>query len=558
VVRVPLATADDNCVAAATKSLEQENAELRATLAERDAKLEEITALLEKLARDNSLLRTELLRLKRARYGPKSDRFPDDEHGLFAELFPEEPSTEPSSEVLEAPDVELPEDPSPKKARRKGREKRQLDFQALPREHVRHELPEEERICPVTGKLLVPVGLKVTEKLEHEPARLYVQVHEQVEYGLSEEDRAEQTAPTKLSPLPPHPIDGLLAGPGLLARVLVAKYVEHLPLHRQEAIFEREGLQIPRQTLCEWVMRSIELLLPIVSALRRRLLEGDVLQNDDTRVLCLENATRGGRRWAYLWAWVGVDRQEVVYQFSLGRDHEVVKEWIGPQWSGHLVGDGYAGYRKLCRERDPKHPIVEVGCWAHARRKVREAAEEAPKDAVQLAGLIRRLYAVEKTARKANEGNGLEAEELRRLRRAESLPVLWRIRGLVRKLRKVHAEEGAMGKALTYIQNQWRSLRQYVKDGRLPIDNNACEQAIRPVAVGRKNWLFTGSPRGGNMGAAIYSLMESCKRAGVDPYEYLRDVLVRIRVHPEDRRAELVPLLWKELRQGGRLDPLPR
>jgi transposase len=400
------------------------------------------------------------------------------------------------------------------------------------------------------------VGLKVTEKLEHEPARLYVQVHEQVEYGLSAQDQEEQTAPTKLAPLPPQPIDGLLAGPGLLARVLVAKYVEHLPLHRQESIFEREGLQIPRQTLCEWVLRSIELLLPIVAALRQRLLEGSVLQNDDTRVLCLENATGGGRRWAYLWAWVGVDPREVVYQFSLGRDHGVVKDWIGPEWSGHLVGDGYAGYRKICAERNPEHPIVEVGCWAHARRKVREAAEEAPKDAVQLAGLIRMLYAVEKKARQSNGGKGLEAEALRQLRHEESLPVLWHIRGLVRELKKVHADEGAMGKALTYIRNQWRSLRQYVKNGRLPIDNNACEQAIRPVAVGRKNWLFTGSPRGGEMGAAIYSLVESCKRAGVDPYEYLRDVLVRIRVHPEDRREELVPLVWKELRQAGKLEPI--
>jgi transposase len=332
----------------------------------------------------------------------------------------------------------------------------------------------------------------------------------------------------------------------------VAKYVEHLPLHRQESIFAREGLRIPRQSLCEWVMRSIEILLPIVLALKRRLLVGDVLQCDDTKVLCQENSVRGGRSWAFLWAWIGEDQGEVVYDFSMGRDHGVVESWIGKEWSGYLVGDGYAGFAAVCRKRDVEHPIVEVGCWAHARRKIREAATNAPEDAIAVAGWIRELYRIEKEGREAK----LDADALRALRRCKSLPVLWKIRRLVRELAPKYTSDEAMGDALGYIQNQWRTLRQYVKDGRLPIDNNACERAIRPVAVGRKNWLFAGSPRGGKMGAAIYSIVETCKRAGVNPFEYLEDVLVRVHVTPPERMDDLVPRRWRALREAGELADL--
>jgi hypothetical protein len=286
--------------------------------------------------------------------------------------------------------------------------------------------------------------------------------------------------------------------------------------------------------------------------LKRRLLAGEVLQCDDTKVLCQENSIRGGRSWAYLWAWVGEDQGEVVYDFSMGRDHGVVESWIGNEWSGYLVGDGYTGFGTVCRKRDAEHPIVEVGCWAHARRKVREAATNAPEDAICVAAWIRELYRIEKEGREAE----LDADALRELRRSQSLPVLWKIRSLVRELAPKYTADEAMGDALGYIRNQWRTLRQYVKDGRLPIDNNACERAIRPVAVGRRNWLFAGSPRGGKMGAAIYSVVETCKRAGVNPFEYLEDVLVRVQVTPPDRMDDLVPRRWGELRDAGELAPL--
>lgn len=541
----------EQIVAARDAALEEKDAALSSKQTEYD----ELVVLLKTLRRDNELLKEQVQQFLRRRYGPKGDQFAPGQLALFVELFGEDEATKPDPVASEAPDVEVPKESPAGKGRGKGRKQRKLEYQALPRRVERLELAEHERVCPITGKTLVEVGVKRVEKLEYQPAQLYVQVHEQVEYGLSEEDRQERMAPTIAAPLPTQPIDGLLAGRGLLARVLVAKYVDHLPLHRQEAIFAREGLHIARQTLCEWVMRSVELLMPIVKTLRRRVQAGDLLQCDDTRILCQENSKGGGRRWAYLWAWLGEDRREVVYDFSLSRGHEVVDEWIDPEWSGYLVGDGYSGFGTVCakrREQDPAHPIVEAGCWAHARRKVREAALSAPEDAVKLAGMIRSLYRVEKDAAK------LPPEGRHRLRRERCLPVLWRMRTVVREMQKHYAPEDSMGKALTYIRNQWRTLRQYLKDGRLPIDNNACEQAIRPIAVGRKNWLFTGSPRGGEIGAAIYSLVECCKRAGVEPFDYLRDVLVRIRVHPAECIEDLIPLRWKKLREAGELDPLGR
>lgn len=555
-VRVQAVAADGKSVGT---TLARQNEELKRELARRDeelahqtAKLAELEDLAKRLGRDNALLKDKLYRLMSRRYGPKGDRFPEGQLELFEELFGEEQREEPDRQALEAPDTELPDEPEPKKARRQKNRAREVDFRSLPRERRMHELSEEQRICPVTGKLLVPVGTKTFEELCYQPAKLFVVEHELVEYGLSEEERAERTAPSVVAPMPLRPITKGLPSAGLLARILVAKYVEHLPLHRQETIFAREGLLIPRQSLCEWVMRSIEILLPIVLALKRRLLAGAMLQCDDTKVLCQENSVRGGRSWAFLWAWVGEDPEEVVYDFSMGRDHGVVEAWIGNEWSGYLVGDGYAGFGTVCRKRDAEHPIVEVGCWAHARRKVREAATNAPEDAIEVAGWIRELYRIEKEAREAE----LDADALRELRRRKGLPVLWKMRSLVRVLVPKYGEDEAMGKALRYIENQWRTLRQYVKDGRLPIDNNACERAIRPVAVGRRNWLFAGSPRGGKMGAAIYSIVETCKRAGVNPFEYLEDVLVRVHVTPEERMDDLVPRRWRELRDAGELAEL--
>jgi hypothetical protein len=217
-----------------------------------------------------------------------------------------------------------------------------------------------------------------------------------------------------------------------------------------------------------------------------------------------------------------------------------VASFLGEKIAGYLVGDGYAGYGVLAR----KHPgLIETGCWAHVLRKFRDALKESPVESLRMLHEIGKLFDVETEGAKAE----LDFEALRALRLEKSAPVLAEIEGEAASLRGSGSDQGSLAKALTYLENQWPTLVRFLEDGRVPIHNNVCENAVRPVAVGRKNWLFAGSERGGHAAATIYSVIESCRRVGVDPFLYLRDVLVRVCTHPADRVDELVPERWKEL-----------
>jgi len=233
----------------------------------------------------------------------------------------------------------------------------------------------------------------------------------------------------------------------------------------------------------------------------------------------------------------------VVFDFALDRGHEHVLDYLGPQISGYLVGDGYSGYGTIAKKRPG---IIEAGCGARALRKCREALKESPAGAAELLALVRTLFRIEVQAAEQN----LDADGVKVARQMQSRPVLERLRERVHALRGWQAElsqQSALYEALVYIENQWEALNAFLEDGRVPIHNNSCERAIRPVAVGRKNWLFAGSERGGRAAATVYSLIESCRRVGVDPFEYLRDVLVRVATHPSARVDELAPDRWAKL-----------
>lgn len=527
--------------------LSEEVASLRKQLARRDEHVAELEEQLIQAARDLKSLKAQLERMLRWRYGPKSEKLDPKQLALFLAEEPVEPKDETPPTAAEAPDAESADDSI--KARHK--KKPRVDpakYAGLHRERVLHELPESERIDPATGKLLVPIGSKITEELEYQPARLFIIEHEQTLYGLSEEDRVDRQAQPIIAPRPPRPIEEGLAGPGLLARVLVAKYQDHLPLHRQEAIFAREGLAISRKTMCEWVMRSAWLLGPIVQAMRRAILSHRIVQCDDTSLLCQENSKGAGRRSAFLWTYLTPALSDVVFDFTLGRGHEVVDAWLGPEWKGTLLGDAYSGFGTVCRKRG----IPEAGCWMHARRKFREAVGESPAAAALMLSLMRELYAVETDAK------GRSAEERLRLRQERSVATIAEIRRVMELIQSQHSESGSMAEATGYLEKQWETLVLFLEDGELPIDNIACEQSIRPVAQGRRNWLFTGSPRGGEAAAVLYSILVSCKRAEVEPFAYLSDVLVRLCTHPASRIDDLIPRRWLELREQGALAPLPR
>jgi hypothetical protein len=327
-----------------------------------------------------------------------------------------------------------------------------------------------------------------------------------------------------------------MASATLLAWLLVQKYANHLPLYRQEQIFARDGLRLPRQTLCDWTLGAAEALRPIADCLMARVRAGPVMQLDDTPVMC--QGGRGQKHFqAYLWTFVNPEVGGVVYRFTSGRASDLIAAELG-DFEGTLVGDGYSGNRAAANKVAGK--IKLGGCYAHTTRKFRDALCEAPGTAQLFRDDIKRLYEVEREADEA----GLTPQRRADLRQLKSRTILAALFARARRLRNQYSDAGKMAGAIGYLVNQRKPLRQFLEDGRIPLDNNACERSIRPIAIGRRNWLFAGSPRGGRAAAVVYTLIECCRHANVDMASYLADVLVRVATHPASRVDELLPEHW--------------
>lgn len=519
-------------------ALHLENERLKAQLADRDAVITDRDAKIEQLARDLAILEEHVKRLLAGRRG--GYLVPEGQGVLFPSALEAAEEHEPDSGEMpgddagEAADAERDSRPESRRPRAGGN--RKIDTSGLPCEERVHELPEAKRLCPDTGQTLVPVGEKVFEEIDYQRAQLTVIRHRQVVYGLPAEEAEERQATPVTAPMPPRPLEGSAASATLLAWLLVQKYANHLPLYRQEAIFARDGLRLPRQTLCDWTLGAAEALRPIADCQMARIRAGPVMQLDDTPVMC-----QGGRGeshfQAYLWTFVNPEVGGVAYRFTSGRASDLLAAELA-DFEGTLVGDGYGGNRAAA-EKVPG-TITLAGCWAHTTRKFRDALSEAPGTAQLFRDDIKWLYEVEREADDADLG----PEERRELRRQKSRSILAAILGRARRIRDQYSDTGDMAKALGYLINQRKPLRRFLEDGRVPLDNNACEVSIRPIAIGRNNWLFAGSIRGGRAAAAIYTLVESCKVAKVDVVDYLADVLVRVATHPASRVAELLPHRW--------------
>jgi len=316
----------------------------------------------------------------------------------------------------------------------------------------------------------------------------------------------------------------------------VQKYANHLPLYRQEKIFARDGLRLPRQTLCDWTLGAAEALRPIADCLLGKIRAGPVMQLDDTPVMC-----QGGRGeshfQAYLWTFVNPEVSGVVYRFTSGRASELIRDELA-DFEGFLVGDGYSGNRKAAD--DAPGAIVLAGCWSHTIRKFREALDEAPGTAQLFMDDIKQMFDVEREA----SADDLAPEARLALRQEKSRRPLAALLSRARRLRDDYSDAGKMAKAIGYLTNQRKPLRRFLEDGRLPLHNNACERAIRPIAIGRRNWLFAGSLRGGRAAAIVYTLIESCKLANLDVVSYLADVLLRVAMHPASQVERLLPANW--------------
>ena len=336
--------------------------------------------------------------------------------------------------------------------------------------------------------------------------------------------------------MPAQVIDKGIATSGLLAQVLVAKYADHLPLYRQEQIFARADVKIARSTLAEWVGVCGVRLQPLVDALGETILNEPVVHVDETPVQVLQPGSKKTHR-AYLWAYAPGAFQglkAVVYGFTEGRSGAHARAFLG-DWRGELVCDDYGGY-KACFEQG----IAEVGCMAHARRKFFELHQSGKSlIAEQALKFIGQLYEIEA------QGTDLLPGERQRLREQQARPIAQALHAWMTAHRLKVPDGTGIARALDYNLKRWAALTRYLNDGRLPIDNNWIENQIRPIALGRKNWLFAGSQRAGRRAAAVMSLIQSAKMNGHDPYAYLKDVLSRLPTHPNNRIEALLPHRWQ-------------
>lgn len=485
----------------------------------------QLRAHIAELQKQNEELRFQVAKFQQMIYGRRSERWFEDQHPKLP-FVEEEPAVIPPPHIHEAPDDESEAVSTDRKPRRRGVTRLRED---LPRETEVIELPEDQRRCRCCGEVMQPIGQEVTQKVEYQPAVLKVREIVRVKYACRKHEEVGVATPT----LPPQPVAKGVAGASLLAQVVVAKFKDHLPLYRQHKIFGRFGVDLPESTLGDWITEVATLCKPVVAAMKASILQSKVIHADDTGILVQDRAHPSGSRKSYLWAYVG-DRGDVVFDFTMGRSRDGPVQFLG-DYAGYLQADAYSGFDAVYS----KGTVVEVGCWAHARRGFFEALETDKAHASDAMAAIQVLYKIEADAR----AKQLDAEATRQLRQEHCRPVLDQMRPWLQAIKKQVLPKSPLGKAVGYVLNQWDALNRYLEDGRLAIDNNLVERQIRGVALGRKNWLFAGSDAGARRAAALYSLIATCALQDVEPWAYLTDVLTRLA--RGEQPADLTPRAWK-------------
>jgi transposase len=486
--------------------------------------LVDLTAQLDKTQR---LLR----QLVAAKSGTRSEQLSVDQLRLFAQ---EAGVEQPAAAAVPPNDGDDAAPPTSGSSKGDDHQQNRRGRRPLPghleRKRIEHDLAEVEKHCDACSQELRPIGEETSERYEYIPAQLLVIEDVCKKYACA--------CTVKTATKPAQPIEKSTAGASLLAHVIVSKIADHLPVHRQGKILERFGVQIPDQTMCGWMRQSAELLEPLYGTLKDFVLSSKVTGTDDTPVRVLDRSVEGTTKKGRFWPYVGdKDHRAVVF------DYTPTRERAGPElflkdYEGYLQVDAYVAYDSFFT--DPSRGLVEVACWAHTRRHFHEALDTDPLRMGAVLAYIAQLYAVEKRARQSS----VLGEDLRILREQASLPVLAQLHEYLLKIRDEVLPKSTAGQAIGYALKNWVALNRYCEDGDLSIDNNHTERSLRGIAVGRHNWMFVGSDRGGKTMAILRSFVGSCELAKVDPFAWFKDVLSRVANHSIQKLDELLPHRW--------------
>jgi transposase len=511
------------------EDLLRRNDELRQQADDAQRRVDELQRVLDQTAADYDQLKEQhtelsetLALLRRYIFGQRRERFID---------APGQGHLFDIPEILDEPEPAAPTSPDnaaakPSTATHSPRRTR-LDH--LTHIRIPHDVPECEKTCSCCGGPKTRIGEDESRELDFFPARLEVKVHILPKYACPK-CRDGVASP----PVPPKPVPGGIAGAGLVSFVVVSKFADHLPLYRLEDILTRHGVFLSRSTLCDWVRNAALVLQPLSELQKSLVLQSPVLWTDDTPVTVLGGEKPGSSKGRF-WVYIGdAEHPYSVYDFTMSRARDGPAAFL-KEYRGFLQADAYGGYDGIFLGSGGG--IVEVACWAHARRKFFDARTNAPREANQVLEWIRQLYDIEDRAR---DFTPLERQVLRQL---ESMPILDRIEKYLDELSQRTLPKSALGKAVTYARNQWAALRQYVNDGRLTIDNNVSERTLRLQAIGRKNWEFLGSADAGPRAAVLFTILAGAKHHRLEPWAYLRDVLLRMSAGQTDLDP-LLPDRW--------------
>ena len=465
-------------------------------------------------------LRQEIALYRRYVFGPRRERLveaPGQGH-LFELDETEIPALPPLPVEAVARDSRMP-------ARPRG--SRKPDYDRLPQMRIEHDVPEAEKVCSHCGEPMARIGEDEARVLQFIPARFELHVHILPKYACPH-CRDGVAAPEP----PPRPVSGCIAGPGLLSEIIVSKFAEHSTLYRYEDISTRYGLYLSRSTLCDWVGKVADLLGPLYEHQKELVRRSGVIWTDDTPVTVL-GGEKSGSHTGRFWVYIGPAAFPYdVYDFTENRKRDGPAQFL-KDYAGYLQADAFSGYDGIFTGSNGH--VIEVACWAHARRKFFDARSSSPAEASLILEMIRRLYDLEDRVRPLDDAGRVA------LRQAEAVPILQRLRAELDRVSLKLLPKSALAQALTYALNQWQALRRYTEDGRLTIDNNVSERRLRDQAIGRKNWLFLGSDKAGQRAAVISTIIAGAKRHRLEPWAYLHDVILQLSV--DANRASLERLL---------------